>query len=55
MSFGRGGPRVWVPWWLVPFALVAYLAVMLVVAVVWLAVQLVALVAVGVARLADRR
>jgi hypothetical protein len=36
MSFGRGGPRVWVPWWLLPIALVVYAVILVVIAPFWL-------------------
>jgi hypothetical protein len=54
MSFGRGGPRVWVPWWLVILALPIIAAAYLAVAVVWLLAHLAAAIVYGTVWLVQR-
>ena len=36
MSFGRGGPRIYFPWWTLPIVIPVYLTLLVVVAPFWL-------------------
>jgi len=54
MSFGRGGPRVYLPWFLLPFALVVYLFFGAIYVVVWVVAHVAAAAVYGVVWLVRR-